>query len=142
MLAIHQYPPGPQEWSQALHTVPQKWYSHLLLTPFQMIGVVMIPHQLTFGLWDWSWALVNTYPNSRSTCQLSLHPSCAQELQLSHPLARALRPRTSHCICTSPTKGIASNQYMLRKEATGDQTKNSLLCYYCINIKHFITKLL
>ena len=47
MLAIHQYPPGPQEWSQALHTVPQKWYSHLLLTPFQMIGVVMIPHQLT-----------------------------------------------------------------------------------------------
>ena len=45
MLAIHQYPPGPQEWSQALHTascVPEMVKS----------GVVMIPHQLTFGLWD------------------------------------------------------------------------------------------
>ena len=139
MVAIHQYPPGPQEWSQAwiLPPVPQKWYSHLLLTPFQMLGVVMISHQLTFGLWDWSWALVNTCPNSKSVCELSLLPSCALELQLSHPLERALRPRPSHCICTSPTKGIASNQYMLRKEAAGDQTKNNSLCYNCINIKYF-----
>ena len=120
-----------------LPPVPQKWYSHLLLTPIQVLGVVTIPQQLTFGLWDWSCALVNTCPNSTSACELSLLLSCALELQLSHPLARALRPRTSLCICTSPTKEIASNHYMPRKEAAGYQTKNNPLCYNCINIKYF-----
>lgn len=118
MLAIHQYPPGPQEWSQApAYCAPEM---------VQSLAADSLPDdrsghdspQLTFGLWDWSWAQSTPIKLQEHLLAVSTPITCPG-VAVESPTGKTLKTKDQPLhLCTSPTKGIASNQYMLRKEAT------------------------